>query len=62
MTYSGSVFLLDEEDKAFLVDTIFHLNIELIDNKKYSKLVKDIIEYIGTSLLSYIETIKKYLR
>ena len=62
VTYSGSAFRLDEEDKAFLVDAILQLSIELIDNKKYSKLVKDIIEHIGRSLLPNIETVKSYLR
>ena len=55
-------FVLYEYDKIFLMNNIFSVAIELVDNRKESKLVKDIISLIGVDLMPISETIKSSLK
>ena len=55
-------FVLYEDDKIFLMNNIFSVAIELVDNRKESKLVKDIISLIGVDLMPISETIKSSLK
>ena len=50
-------FLYFQEDEIFIKQQIFQINTELIDNKKYSKLVKDIIAIIGRDVLELSQNI-----
>ena len=54
-------FVLHEDDRIFLMNNIFSVAIELVDNRKESKLVKDVISLIGVDLMPISEIIKSSL-
>ena len=60
-TYNNCNFTIPKIDKEYLIDTISELNKELIDNRKYSRIVKDIISFIGSNLFSQLPKISKDL-
>ena len=55
-------FTICKEEKNYLVNSIVALNIELVDNRKFAKLVKDVVYLMNVEALSLLPTICESMR
>ena len=55
-------FTICKEDKEYLVNSIMALNIELVDNRKFAKLVKDVVFLMNVEALSLLSAICESMR
>lgn len=60
--YQPGRFTICKEDKEYLVNSIMALNIELVDNRKFAKLVKDVVYLMNVEALSLLPTICESMR
>lgn len=63
----GSSFYRREEtcitpDKQILLDSLLTLNISLADNYQYGKIIKDIIMFLGESVLEHVPQLIEFMR
>lgn len=49
--------LIDEEDRQYIIQHIYSTNEKFSENYKFAKLIKDIIQIIGKSVLFVVEDV-----
>ena len=55
-------FTIWKEEKDYLVNSIMVLNIELVDHRKYAKLVKDVVYLMNIEVLSLLPDVCESMR